>query len=965
MAYDNARNFIREKDARLVHVSALSQFKARTVLRFWDKVSDKHSAEILEFADSYISYDSGAFSERQTITDPIGSKEKIEGTFRLTHNRMAKHGEEAGYYQALTEVFETNTLARLGAREFHTTQDHSILKLFGLKEGEGENKVVIIPYVNPSEATKTYLLETVTDAQLVAQFGSGWHYAQRKFEQNIENNTGTFMIAFSKATWRRWDATDAWATETVYGLRDQVLQSTVSYDCAEAHTAETFGDDLIAGKWVATHNPDHTAYENAGEGDEVRRKTWSGFDKADLALVLGAIVNDDGGVGNDSGMHVTTAEIADNGDGSITAVQGQIRKFQEQATDSTRNLDGEKAVNPHGLVSGTLNQRKTIFRHFRLTDSLGDTGPDNWELVDQDSNPEGNGFYTRIYIYEKASWNAWLVDSVPRSPTITQDTNEGRNGAERRKEWHGIKKSDLATAMTAIKNDSGTVGNDTGYHVVEALANDNRDGSITLIQTQVALVSEVASSSGKLTGERAVDAHGLVPGKINTKRSVYRNFDSTELAAISDGVPSDSYVLVDASPQIQSNGLWTKVFEYELPEWDAWALDETGKLPAPDKSTSIYPDREGEGYIREWYGIKLSSLSSAMAGLQDETKLEVDYAENWHIQRVEAVDRKDGSIALSQIIVKEVSESADSNGNLVGKERIHPHSMSGSNRVGTIEKLRSVYRNFPAADIPDEDDFGDYTLVRQLPDIQQDGLFTRIYEFEKATWDGVWDNNIRVGASASNGFNKTETHQATGISEAEAATALAAAISETSSNGDYVLADASLVERAHGEFAVSRRQKLINKSLPAPVIVEKQEQMLGKNGYVRRAWYRITASIAKEQSAYAADYKYFKHVVIDHGDGAFTLLQTDVNVYNPAPSGRAITQRTSRIRTKPGTDTLQRAHYNWIKTISFHEEWSSAMSTMVGSYQSTNPVNFNGLWMAINYSKPLQQSEWEDISLLT
>ena len=60
-------------------------------------------------------------------------------------------------------------------------------------------------------------------------------------------NMKDFILAYTYFTTTK----PLWATLTVYGLGDIVIQAKVFYKCAEAHTAGVFATDLAAAKWVA------------------------------------------------------------------------------------------------------------------------------------------------------------------------------------------------------------------------------------------------------------------------------------------------------------------------------------------------------------------------------------------------------------------------------------------------------------------------------------------------------------------------------------------------------------------------------------------------------------------------------------------------------------------------------------------------------------------------------------------
>ena len=87
------------------------------------------------------------------------------------------------------------------------------------------------------------------------KLGLGWVYNTKTYQcddtplpqgSSYLSNMNRFLNAYIYFTVTK----PAWATLTVYGLGDIVIQAKVFYKCTEAHTAGVFATDLAAGKWA-------------------------------------------------------------------------------------------------------------------------------------------------------------------------------------------------------------------------------------------------------------------------------------------------------------------------------------------------------------------------------------------------------------------------------------------------------------------------------------------------------------------------------------------------------------------------------------------------------------------------------------------------------------------------------------------------------------------------------------------
>jgi len=90
------------------------------------------------------------------------------------------------------------------------------LIVFPLRTEDGEADQIEYIYPNLDPASQTFLIETITDAQLVLLVGAGWTYVSRDFKKQ-KDNTATFSFMLKKYTSgaTSGDATDEIITERV------------------------------------------------------------------------------------------------------------------------------------------------------------------------------------------------------------------------------------------------------------------------------------------------------------------------------------------------------------------------------------------------------------------------------------------------------------------------------------------------------------------------------------------------------------------------------------------------------------------------------------------------------------------------------------------------------------------------------------------------------------------------------
>ena len=75
-------------------------------------------------------------------------------------------------------------------------------------EGESDTLTVVLRNLNPNAATETVFMDTATDANMVANFASGYTYITRAFDRQ-EDNTAVGTVVFGKMAWHSGAETSA------------------------------------------------------------------------------------------------------------------------------------------------------------------------------------------------------------------------------------------------------------------------------------------------------------------------------------------------------------------------------------------------------------------------------------------------------------------------------------------------------------------------------------------------------------------------------------------------------------------------------------------------------------------------------------------------------------------------------------------------------------------------------------
>ena len=266
---------------------------------------------------------------------------------------------------------------------------------------------------------------------------------------------------------------------------------------------------------------------------------------------------------------------------------------------------------------------------------------------------------------------------------------------------------------------------------------------------------------------------------------------------------------------------------------------------------------------------------------------------------------RDGNIIQTLIRIKFVTD-VDSLGNAD-----ESYSKEVLNFLGIVEGTENLaiytYRNLDPTALDDAADLlptppADYTRTKYDSRVESDGTGTAFFIFSKILWptdqsEGstpVWANDkVLMSESNTGGFAEQELRELTGLDKADYGAVFTASLSPDTAR---VIKSARQVERGKGEYAVEQLQ---GKTIPGAldehaIIIEYQDDVNGsQNKMLKRVWWRRnladkdllvafdgTSTYGPARTDYtfeAIDYAYSGVRVTDHGDGAYSVVQTLVD----------------------------------------------------------------------------------------
>jgi len=608
---------------------------------------------------------------------------------------------------------------------------------------------------------------------------------------------------------------------------------------------------------------------------------------------------------------------------------------------------------------------------------------------ERDQVTQGGAYYDCIVAHTAGTFADDLASAywrLTRDPENIEYGNEPRDGATRTRTWSGFDKADLVVIRDALKEDDGGIGNEANFHVTGIQITDNQDGSLTFVQSQIKKVEEAsgADADGNLGGMKKKDPHGFQPGTFNTFASIYRNFSEAELTALTDTAPT-GYVHISTDPDIQSSGLFTRVYRYEKIVWLAWGHDAYAHDFIRGYSNARGTGDEADGSKRDqfgkvWYGIRRADVDLAAQDCRKGTNTPPET--NYVIIGVNISDNHDGSVTVEQVQRRRVEEDQ------AGAEVMKAHGIW----TGLMNRIVTLYDDFLAKDLPDGDvidladpDDNDYHVVSNVPRIKGNGLWQRIVVSEYPQWTKDWEDKILMSQRNAGGYAKTEQRVVEGVDEDDRDTVFAAAQSPDDAT-TQVVTGVTLREGANGERKIAQDTARVYTGVTDDdaEVIDISPAVGSRPAQMTRVWRRRTlaarntlkaaASIARSSYTHESiAYSHYRLIETDHGDGAYTLTQV-LRVAGSSSTvigGAFYTDRvtliyadTRTIRTSASQLYSEAAYAVWGKL------FNSASAAWAFADNSTTHYDENGTAVRDSYVKEVDgemylgvQAIWDAVDL--
>jgi len=369
-------------------------------------------------------------------------------------------------------------------------------------------------------------------------------------------------------------------------------------------------------------------------------------------------------------------------------------------------------------------------------------------------------------------------------------------------------------------------------------------------------------------GERDHIAYRYYPLS-SASRSVCRDFTDSSLAT-KHGLSGWEYAERDFRQP--KNGICSFTVVFRKVAWSAWGHDsgEVDNVEYQNAGTTR------EIKTRTWEGIQISDTGTAAAQCSAGTGFGAP--DSGYIATVVRIrDNQNGSITVRQVIASQ--QNNESLTYVVA--RYNAHGL----QFGDVTTISVIYENFTEALLPPGTAVGASNTIRNVKSQQSNGLYQREVVSETVSWMNAWAGKVKAAVATKSGeLGEAVTLRATGIPTSSVVSALAA-IEAAGGEIGYTLNQTVLSERAQGESVIESRQKKVHSGATDGDAVIREITIGGIN-VVTREWYRRTsaakttlttpvAGIAVSDFPYDGNnYKHGKCLILDHYDGAYSVVQT-------------------------------------------------------------------------------------------
>ena len=319
-----------------------------------------------------------------------------------------------------------------------------------------------------------------------------------------------------------------------------------------------------------------------------------------------------------------------------------LRAFSLEEGEGDRIAWTYKNINP---------ENRSIAMAYSDSDIESTVGANAGEYLSRRFIIQEDGTATFVIITEGHTWSAWGHDSYAADKTEYDNAGTANERERITKTWEGIRISDIATAVSNMRTGTNTAA-ESGYIITTASTRDNQDGSLTCVQVQKKQVDDqfVGNPNDDRTNptKDAINPHGWDGGRIDYIEVVFDHFTQAGLNTAIGSLtpPGGSYIQTNIGETLAGDGLYNRVYRYELPVWSNSTNGGQATATVTNWRENYYSNTEPDGQGVTQYGIRASITESGtgvpiadLANARDNVTATNGYA----LTDVTARDDKNGS----------------------------------------------------------------------------------------------------------------------------------------------------------------------------------------------------------------------------------------------------------------------------------------------------------------------------------
>lgn len=445
------------------------------------------------------------------------------------------------------------------------------------------------------------------------------------------------------------------------------------------------------------------------------------------------------------------------------------------------------------------------------------------------------------------------------------------------------------------------------------------DGDLRIYRTmtEVAVITTAGTLSAltpyRVRDNEILEAFDFETGEDDTFVLRYTNLSTGSRAAC---IALTDAELVSIFAALDSTVSWTYITRRFIEQTDntahfeimvkcvTWRSWNTNDVFAADyDSDKDAPQGNLDTRTRIWEKIRRADAATALADIVHSSTA-VPTPSGYEITTAKITDKHDGSIDVTQILRKVLSNRAKEDGNVLEQKIASPFGWE----PGTLDFLYTIYEGYILSDLPTSSNAPTgYTFLDKKN--EPSGNWWRgVWRYGKVTWDASWDDAhvtgrdgpINTTLAHQGGKGTGEQHTLPGVAQADVDGTISSA--QTANVGGLppqvkrvVTAIRVSEDGEKGEYVVNRKQEVSfegttdGDALVTEVVKESGRREKG----CTRVWWRrtlaakdtltIDGEATQDFTFNGVDYPHSKFNVQDNGDTTFNVIQ--LGGYNTGDGG--------------------------------------------------------------------------------